>query len=275
MKKTIKKVIEWLLDKLSNTATGRFVHRSLIDKAMSKTANVNHNETSLVFSIPNTLNEYRVNSFSSKEPETLEWIDSFKEGSVFWDIGANVGLYTCYAAKKKDCLVISFEPSVFNLELLARNIFLNSATNAVTIVPLPLSDNNEANTLNMSTTEWGGALSTFGKSYGQDGKDLIEIFKFKTYGFKMDYLAEVMKLPLPKYIKIDVDGIEHLILKGGSKTLSTVDGVLIEIDDNFSEQEKKCSELLTSSGLELIEKRHGRGLEGTGQYNQIWKRGGN
>ena len=40
---------------------------------------------------------------------TLDWIDSIEKGSVFWDIGANVGLYGIYAAIKKDCIVYAFE----------------------------------------------------------------------------------------------------------------------------------------------------------------------
>ena len=61
----------------------------------------------------------------TKEPETLEWIDQFKgDKIVFWDIGANVGLYSIYAAlKHKDIQIISFEPSVNNLRVLSRNIY--------------------------------------------------------------------------------------------------------------------------------------------------------
>ena len=43
-------------------------------------------------------------------------------------------------------------------------------------------------------------------------------------------------------------------------------------DDGFSEQAKKCSEILSLSGLSLIEKRHSKELKGTEQYNQIWRR---
>ena len=56
------------------------------------------------------------------------------EGSVVWDIGANVGLYSCYAAKHRGCRVFAFEPYVFNLEILARNIYLNQLSERVTIV---------------------------------------------------------------------------------------------------------------------------------------------
>ena len=109
-----------------------------------------------MFVVPNVINHYRIDTFSTKEPETLEWIDKIPQGSVLWDIGSNIGLYSCYAAKARGCRVFAFEPSVFNLELLARNIFLNGLTDQVTIVPLPLSDALSFSTLNMSSTEWGG-----------------------------------------------------------------------------------------------------------------------
>ena len=47
-----------------------------------------------------------------KEPETLEWIDTFKEKEnlIFWDIGANIGLYSIYnTLKNKSSTTISFK----------------------------------------------------------------------------------------------------------------------------------------------------------------------
>ena len=83
----------------------------------------------IIFFIPNQLTEWRVNTFFSKEPETLEWIDGFekKEKIVFWDIGANIGLYSIYnAIKNENSLTISFEPSTSNLRVLSRNISVNN-----------------------------------------------------------------------------------------------------------------------------------------------------
>ncbi len=77
------------------------------------------------------------------------------EGAVFWDVGSNIGLYSCYAAKARGIRVFACEPSVFNLELLAKNIYLNELVEKVVIVPLPLSDSIKTSTLNMSTMEWG------------------------------------------------------------------------------------------------------------------------
>ena len=89
---------------------------------MNHTQKVEHQGVELTFAEPNDINNYRIGTFSTKEPETLEWIDEIPQGSVLWDIGANIGLYTCYAAKARGCRVFAFEPSVFNLELLARSL---------------------------------------------------------------------------------------------------------------------------------------------------------
>ena len=53
------------------------------------------------FFIPNETTKWRVDTLFIKEPETLEWIDSFDNSSdfIFWDIGANIGLYSTYRFK--------------------------------------------------------------------------------------------------------------------------------------------------------------------------------
>lgn len=260
---------------MGKTVVGRYFYAQIINNAMSLTQEVSHSGLKLNFSIPNALNKYRADSFSTKEPETLEWIDGIPKGSVVWDIGANVGLYSCYAAKQRGCRVFAFEPSVFNLELLARNIFLNGLTEQVTIVPLPLSDALAVSTLNMTTTEWGGALSTFGQDYGHDGQVMLKVFKFPTIGLSMVDAVEFLKIPQPDYIKMDVDGIEHLILKGGAHILLKAKGVLIEINDKFTTQANDASLYLQEAGFSLKEKRHADYFDnqsGSGKYtfNQIW-----
>lgn len=244
---------------------------------MNRSQRVEHLGTELFFAVPNALNQYRADTFSTKEPETLEWIERMNRGAVVWDIGANVGLYACYSAKRRGCRVFAFEPSVFNLELLARNIYLNGLTQAVTIVPLPLSDKLALSTLNMTSTDWGGALSTFGQGYGHDGEVIRKVFEFPTVGLSMADAVQLLKIPAPDYIKMDVDGIEHLILKGGLDVLRQAKEVLVEINDQFQEQSDDAARYLCEAGFLLKEKRHAEYFEqdtGSGKhtYNQIWTR---
>jgi FkbM family methyltransferase len=242
---------------------------------MENVRSVSHDGTTLKFAVPNYVNGWRIESFETKEPETLRWIDEMPRGSVLWDIGANVGLYSCYAAKRRDCRVIAFEPSVFNLELLARNVWLNGLTNLVTLLPLPLSSAIADSTLNMSSTEWGGAMSTFGEKYTHDGSALRQVFEFRTVGLSMDDATSRLGIPAPDYIKMDVDGIEHLILKGGPETLRRTRGVLVEINEEFELQARDSAASLSASGLTLREKQHADMFANTifkNCYNQIWHR---
>ena len=83
-------------------------------------------------------------------------------------------------------------------------------------------------------------------------------------------------IPFPIYIKIDVDGIEHLILKGGSRTLGKTKSVLVEVDQNFTLQVKKTEEYLTKAGLKLKGKLQSdliKKSEYKSIFNQIWERG--
>lgn len=269
----VKRLIACMVRFLDKSSVGRFLYGQIIESAMGRTRKVTHQGLDLIFSVPNALCTYRADTFSTKEPGTLEWIDGLRAGSVLWDIGANVGLYSCYAAKRRGCKVFAFEPSVFNLELLARNVFLNELVKKVTIIPLPLSDSLSGSTFNMTTTVWGGALSTFAQVYGCDGNPLRKVFEFRTIGVSMADAVEFLKVPRPHYIKMDVDGIEHLILKGGKSVLVNAEGILIEVNDKFAAQAKDATRYLNEAGFILKEKRHVDDFS-TGQFecifNQIW-----
>ena len=205
----------------------------------------------------------------------MSWIENFEEKSTFWDIGANVGLYTCYAAKLKKCQVYAFEPSIFNLEILTKNIFINELSKYVSVISFPLVDELKEAEFKMTMTDWGGSVSSFGEDYIYDGSKLRKKFSYNTVGLSMDECVNVLKIKQPDYIKIDVDGIEHLILKGGSEILSKTKGILVEVDENFSSQAEKIKEYLTNAGLKLKEKKHSELMEKSkfkSIFNQIWER---
>jgi len=277
IKNAIKQVIDLSVAGLGGLPVGRYLYSRIIDRAVNRVGKVEHQGSRFTFSVPNALNKYRVDTFSSKEPETLQWIDRIPRASVVWDVGANIGLYSCYAAKARGCRVFAFEPSVFNLEALARNIFLNRLTELITIVPLPLSDELAVSKFRMTSTDWGAAMSTFGQPYGHDGEPIKKIFEFSTIGLSMVDAVTLLKIPQPDYIKIDVDGIEHLILGGGAPVLSQVKSVLVEINDRFAVQADLAARFLREAGFVFKEKKHAEQFEsnpGAARYtfNQIWSR---
>lgn len=277
LKNALKKAIHSLLIAGGKTRVGLYLYRQIAILSMGQVTAITHGEISMRFSVPNALCDWRARTFSEKEPETLEWIDAMPTGSILWDVGANIGLYSVYAAKKRECRVWAFEPSVFNLELLARNIFLNELVSQVCIAPFALSNQVASSQLSMTTTEWGGAMSTFGQDYGWDGETLNKVFEFQTIGLSLDDVSDALRIPRPDFIKMDVDGIEHLILSGGKDLLSDVKGILVEVNDGFREQAEACEKLLADAGLTLKGKLNSEMIGGSSPgfmhcYNQIWER---
>jgi FkbM family methyltransferase len=252
--------------------------------SLARTTNVSHESASagktvtFVLYTPNSVCEWRAKSFSTKEPETLEWIENYGGAGAFFDVGANVGLYSLYYAKLFSDQVYSFEPSALNLGLLTKNISVNRLQEQIVVVPTPLASKNKIALLHMSALEEGGAHSTFGAVFGHDGLPLIEQMSYRIPGMTMDSLLSSAQIPeAPSLIKIDVDGIEHLILEGAHDVLRTptLRSVLVEVNDQFRELASGVTQHLTDAGFELRSKRHSE-MFATGQFsatcNQIWVR---
>jgi FkbM family methyltransferase len=276
IKKLTRQIIAFFLDCFFETYIGRKLLLCIGARSMDILTEVHYNGHKLFFPTPNGVCKSRAVTFNTKEPETLDWINCIPEGDILWDIGANVGLYSVYAAKARKCYVYAFEPSVFNLELLARSINLNKVSSNVCICPFPLSDDLGSNDMHMSSTDWGGAMSTFGEDYGFDGKTLKEVFRFQTIGLTMVDAVKKLGIPKPDFIKIDVDGIEHLILGAGFELLKSVKSVLVEVNDDFEDLALECQKILKNAGLVLEKKLHSEMFENSESYgrlyNQIWIR---
>ena len=82
--------------------------------------------------------------------------------------------------------------------------------------------------------------------------------KYSMFGTTINHLIDNEILDLPDYIKIDVDGIEHLILEGANKYLSNkkIKSLSIEINENFKEQYEKVLEIMDQNGFKLLHKKH-------------------
>jgi len=230
---------------------------------------INYINHDFYFINKNLITNYRIKTFSTKEPETLKWIDSFSTGSYFWDVGANIGLYSIYAAKMKDCNVLSFKPSFNNLEILSKNINLNNVSDKITIAPIALSDQTSVEYLYCTSSLEGSAHSSFNYEIDQKGKKMSTIFKYKTLGYKSDDFLYNFNMHYPKYIKIDVDGIEHLILKGAVLILQNVDELLLEVNSDYNEQYNEIKLILEKNEFKLTAHYFNEDIL---QGNQIWKK---
>lgn len=215
----------------------------------------------------NEITLYRATTFSTKEPETLKWIDMYGGRGAFYDIGANIGLFSLYHAVKFNDDVYAFEPSLFNLQLLAKNIFINNLTDKIIIITNPVSERNTIADFNLSSIEEGSAHSTFKENWNYLGEELKINFSYKTLGLSLDTYIREKLIPSPTIMKIDVDGIEHLILKGADTVLQdrNLISVLIEVHSGYEKLKFSVESQMIKYGFKYDE-------IGSSGENQIWLR---
>jgi hypothetical protein len=250
--------LDIIFKKITNNRSILIYFNEFINSYFYKSIKIENNY--ITFFIPNKTTEWRVNTFFSKEPETLEWIDNFdnKNKIIFWDIGGNIGLYSIYAAlKHKNIEVVTFEPSTSNLRVLSRNISINKLEDRIKICPFALTDkDNSFLLMKENSFEEGGALNTFGENYDYNGNIFISNNQYRTFGTTINYLLDNNILKVPNYIKIDVDGIEHLILKGADKYLNSqsIKSLSIELNENFLEQYSLVNKMMKTYKFKQIKK---------------------
>ncbi len=208
----------------------------------------------------------RAANLLSKEEDTIRWIDQFEDKAVFWDIGANVGVYSLYAGVRKGLTVLAFEPSAANFHVLSHNIYLNNLSDRVTAYCVAFSDHTQLGVLNLPGLRMGGALSQFGRMgetsrYASDGHSTPQ----GMLGFTIDEFVARFRPPIPAYIKLDVDGLELPILAGAKEILCNphLRSLMVELTVTRKAERDEAIELLKSAGLHLVSqgREQGGGLE--------------
>lgn len=190
----------------------------------------------ILFCTPNTGTAWRVQTLFTKEPDTIEWISGFSRDDVLVDIGANVGMYTIWAAKTRGARVYAFEPESQNYALLNKNIHANQLVDRVTAYGIALSDHTGFSLLHLGQFMAGGSCHTFEEKSNFKLEPLNPVFSQGCYATTLDEMVNNGVIPIPTHIKIDVDGLEHKVLAGGKNTLSNsgVKSILIEINQNLA-----------------------------------------
>jgi FkbM family methyltransferase len=141
---------------------------------------------------------------------------------VVYDIGANVGFFTAIAARLVGPIgnVVAFEPLKENFNLLRHNAHLNGFTN-VTANNFALADRDgTAEFLLSKDATFGGLADSAGKIENQAGKTEVKVFR-------LDSVVQRGSLPLPRIVKIDVEGAEAAVLDGAAETIQKARPILI------------------------------------------------
>jgi FkbM family methyltransferase len=188
------------------------------------------------FSVANGRLRVWAKRFEEIEPELLDLIDGLSEGTVLYDVGASIGLFSLYAALQRRCRIFAFEAEAQNYATLELNHYLNRDRLAE-----PLTTFNVA----IADAIGIGRIYTHVHGAGEHGKVLDHAIAQDTrQGFDVAHVQTVLKMPLdrlvaecglppPQMLKIDVDGAEGVVLAGAVTTLrqGALHTVFIELSE--------------------------------------------
>ena len=173
-----------------------------------------------------------------------------RPGMTFVDVGANVGYYTALAAEAvgADGRVFAFEPSEYAFPRLRRMVQVNRL-NYVTVLQCGLADAPGQMTL------YGGAeddlLNNHTATMVPNDNPHQRLVEIDT----LDRLAERLNIEHIDVLKIDVDGLEELVLRGASALIheSRIDNVMVECSEfwlqRMNTSTPEIAEYLTSNGF--------------------------
>jgi len=135
-------------------------------------------------------------------------------GAIFYDVGSNVGQFLILAAKLvgEQGRVVGFEPHPANHRRLLTNVALNQLVN-VRVFPLALTERSA------EIPMYGerGTATLMARAAAIHPSTELHIVR----AMRGDDLRVEAQLPIPKAVKIDVEGAEWGVLRGLKETLSS------------------------------------------------------
>jgi len=191
------------------------------------------------------------------EKHELGWIlNHLKNGGVFFDVGANVGMFSLAVARKFPASIVhAFEPCAATYEILQRNIALNQLRN-VFAVRTALGDVNGEADLLVNARGLDG-LNTIGKEATHSdavvvGRETVPLLTLERY-------LEANGISRIDCVKIDVEGAELPVLRGAEKVLRSPDAPVILFEypgltaKGFGYEPAECLRWLRECGYSLWE----------------------
>lgn len=160
---------------------------------------------------------YLVGTF---EPRLQKAITNYAAtGDTVYDIGANIGYITLSLAKRvgRNGRVVAFEPIPQTFDLLRRNIEINKVNNVQLLNVAASTECGEA------VIRMAGNLSMASIVWHRKDPSASELL-IRTVA--IDELVEAGEFGAPKFVKVDVEGAEGLVLQGMARTIAAAKPVI-------------------------------------------------
>ena len=181
------------------------------------------------------------------------FLSDLSDGEVVWDVGANVGMYACFAAKAlASGTVVGFEPVPVNRDRLEENLRANAPQSRWETSPYTLSDADEPATLAFGHDRSKRTEPGAGHHYLTDDGD--EAGWLAVDCRRGDTLV-ADGLPAPDVVKVDVQGAELKLLQGMGAVLDDVRSVYVEIHPEktrrYGTSDEEVERFLREAGFTL------------------------
>jgi FkbM family methyltransferase len=149
-------------------------------------------------------------------------LDDIPEGGIILDIGANIGSFAIYAAKRTSCRIIAVEPEPSNFEKLKEHVSLNNFQDRIECVKLAVS---KESGLNVWIDDRNGNSSI----------EPIESLKHNIPVLTTT-LDDIIGSDEIAFLKMDTEGSEYLIFEGlNDHNLSRVKRIAMEYHEYVDE----------------------------------------
>jgi len=146
------------------------------------------------------------------ECEHVAMLRRLYAGGTFLDVGSSLGLYVVGLGPRVRALrgqILAIEPVAFNLSRQQENIRLNGLDSVVRHMQLALGAS--TGSLRLHVDPLGADNNAFASDEGAVAVPMVRLD---------DLMASMPDLPPLRLIKMDVEGFEPYILRGGQKTLA-------------------------------------------------------
>jgi FkbM family methyltransferase len=189
-----------------------------------------------------------IHSSHKNEDNIKEYISSLPKGSIFYDLGANLGWFSLYAASL-GLKTYAFEVSSENFEGLKENLENNPNLNNIFIFNKGIADKKQIINLRTRDQVTGSHHKTLDLPNYSGQKNIINTSYVTP--IEVDSLDNIIlenNLPFPDHLKVDIDGSEYAFLLGSPNVLSHIKSLVIEltIDNSYYEL---CTSILEENGL--------------------------
>ena len=211
------------------------------------------------YSMKSDLVYEKIENFDGEKEVLEELLKRVGKGDVFFDVGANFGLYTVpIGISRKNVKVYSFEPIRDWFKMLKENMCINKVKYANPFMIALGKKVENKKMIRRNIVGSGMASYNYTKNYEKkvgDKSDRVSV-RVST----LDALTKSNIVPIPNIIKIDVEGAEYDVVRGGEKTLSSKKCKKVLVEMHKTGSKKMAEKRLKSLGFS-IESSWGRSSE--------------